>query len=182
MGYWQAGFDVIGVDIEPQPHYPFKFIQADALTCSLEGFDVIHASPPCQAYSITSHIWKKKYPLLIEQVRDRLTENGKPWIIENVPGSPLKNYLLLCGSMFGLQVRRHRWFENSFGLLFSPATCHHEYRAVQVFGKCNSRDNSLMSQRRTAMEIDWMNAQEIAQAIPPAYTQYIGNFLLEQYL
>ncbi len=123
MGYHRAGFEVVGVDIAPQPHYPFEFIQGDALLYlqavpwlrDLSRFDAIHASPPCQAYSQASAQWDSRlgadrHPDLLPEVRMLLEATGLPWVIENVPSSPMSNYVVLCGSSFGLGVRRHRWF------------------------------------------------------------------------
>ena len=118
MGYHRAGFDdITGVDIKPMPRYPFKFIQGDALEyLAAHGaeYDVIHASPPCQAYSIMQHAnhMRKDHPDLVDSVRDALKQTGKPWIIENVPGAPLIDPILLCGLSFGLRVIRHRLFES----------------------------------------------------------------------
>lgn len=114
MGYHRAGFEVIGVDIKLQPHYPFKFYQADALAFPLEGYDAYHASPPCQAYSEATPITtKSKHPQLIRIVHDLLIKLDKPYVIENVEGARwhLENPIMLCGTMFGLDVWRHRWFE-----------------------------------------------------------------------
>src|SRR5512146_881208 len=107
MGYHRACFEVVGVDINPQPHYPFEFHQADALTYPLDGFDVIHASPPCQDYTIASLYHRmngKTYPDLIEPTRKHLMRSSSVWVMENVPGAPLINPIMLCGSMFGLEV------------------------------------------------------------------------------
>lgn len=127
MGLHQAGFDVTGVDIEPQPRYPFKFIQADALTFPLEGYDFIWASPPCQRYSIATQCQPglaEQYPDLIDPIRMRLQATGLPYAIENVEGafSRLRNPTLLCGVMFGLDMYRHRLFETSYevGLILHP--------------------------------------------------------------
>jgi DNA (cytosine-5)-methyltransferase 1 len=116
MGLHRAGFDVTGVDIRPQPRYPFRFVRGDALAppVRLGDFDLIWASPPCQAYVRSGTIAKDgRHPDLIESVRSMLCAGGVPWIIENVPGAPLRADLVLCGTMFGLGVRRHRWFEAS---------------------------------------------------------------------
>lgn len=115
-GYWQAGFDVVGVDIEPQKRYPFTFIQADALEyLARHGgeYDAIHASPPCQAFSKMKNpdkAHRKAHPDLVDPVRELLMRTGRPYIIENVPGAPLLSPVTLCGSQFGLKVYRHRVF------------------------------------------------------------------------
>lgn len=196
MGYYQAGFDeIVGVDIKPQPHYPFEFVQADAIEfCTAYGaeFDVIHASPPCQAYSVTASLSRRKHPMLIEETRDALQATGRPWVIENVPGAPLINPLVLCGTMFGLRVIRHRLFECSPVLWFPPRMCLHVGRAsgsrLRNTGKTHTLgfkdgyayitvagNNYLASEGRAAMGIDWMTRNELSQAIPPAYTRWIGE-------
>lgn len=191
MGYHRAGFDVVGVDIAPQKHFPFEFHQADAMTFPLEGFDVIHASPPCQRYSRmtkTRHKGRElKHPDLIAPLRERL-KNATWSIIENVEGSPLINPIMLCGSMFGLGVRRHRLFECSFQFL--TPKCNHQGNAVGVYGhtgagsnrgreRKRSRNNGIAEWRK-AMGINWMIVKEITQAIPPAYTEFIGKQLIER--
>jgi DNA (cytosine-5)-methyltransferase 1 len=193
MGYHRAGFEVVGVDIKPQPHYPFEFHQADALEYLAEHgheFDVIHASPPCQGYSVTKSLHDKKYPMLIEDVRKELIKTSKPYIIENVPGAPLFNALMLCGSMFdGLKVYRHRLFECHPEITFSPRMCNHSYSmpaskgeyhtlAHQSFITCVGH-NFQAESGKIAMQIDWMTRDEMAQAIPPAYTEFIGKYLME---
>ena len=198
-GYYKAGFEVVGVDIHPQPHYPFEFIQADALSLEaslLTSFDAIHASPPCQAYSDLAARNRNgnSWPKLIEPVRDMLVSTGKPYVIENVEGAPLRDYIVLCGTMFpGLRVLRHRLFETNFDL-FSPQHGKHprvhtldrrkahygktdEWRDfVQVTGGGNSSADSA----RAAMGIDWMTKRELNEAIPPAYTSFVGDALLER--
>ena len=199
VGYFDAGFRVVGVDHRPQPHYPFEFIRADALEYLAEHgneYDVIHASPPCQAYSVTWGLYKRDYPMLIELVRDALIQTGKPYVIENVPGSPLINPVMLCGTMFGLKVIRHRLFECSPLIYFSPATCQHEgyatgnrarrvgitrtprlsdgFNYVTVAG-----NNYLSDEGAKAMKIDWMTRAELSQAIPPAYTEWLGGQIIE---
>ena len=125
-----AGFDVVGVDLEPQPHYPFEFHQGDALTFPLDGFDAIHASPPCQAYTALKSMWNaREHPDLVAPVRERLQGTGVPWVIENVPGAPLTHAVVLCGTMFrlgcdGAELRRHRLFETSWPMM-SPYSCQH---------------------------------------------------------
>ncbi len=190
MGYSRAGFEVVGVDIKPQKNYPFEFHQADAMTYPLEGFDVIHASPPCQAYSVMKSLHNaKKHPDLIPEVRQRLNECGLPYIIENVPGSPLINPIRLCGSMFGLRssveryLRRHRNFEST--ILLPQLKCAHIGKAVGVYG--HGRAGLLGERMRTAkapearilMGMDWATRDGMSQAIPPAYTEWIGKQLME---
>lgn len=126
MGYYQAGFEVIGVDMNPQPHFPFEFIQADAMTFPIEGFDVIHASPPCQLYSAANRFVRRPYPDLVGPIRQRIRHTGLPYVIENVPGAPLLNPGTLCGTMFGLSVYRHRLFESNLPLTF-PSRCTHPH-------------------------------------------------------
>lgn len=195
MGYYQAGFDVTGVDIEPQPHYPFKFIQADATKLDIEflkEFDLLSASPPCQNYSELNSIHKKKYPALIEPIREMFIKSGRPYVIENVEGAPLINPIRLCGSSFGLRVQRHRLFETSFFFLAPP--CNHEWQnknkifdiyehgrwfksgVARVYGHGGGKAKE---QWGKAMGIDWMTTAELAEAIPPAYAKFIGEqFLL----
>jgi DNA (cytosine-5)-methyltransferase 1 len=195
MGYHRAGFDVVGVDINPQPRYPFEFHQGDAMTWPLAGFDAIHASPPCQAYSVTRHNWnaRKDHPDLLGPTRGRLRGSGLPYIIENVPGAPMAPLIMLCGSSFGLgtgkyQLRRHRWFEPSPGLWFLSPPCQHSGPVIGIYGE-HGRDRRrdpkfaryfTMAERREAMGIDWMPLDPLDQAIPPAYTEYIGRQLLER--
>ena len=162
------------------------------MTYPLDGFDVIHASPPCQRYSRLKGLVSKKYPELIEATRILLTETGLPYIIENVVGAPLINPLRLCGSSFGLGVWRHRIFETSFNILKQPP-CHHKIypKPIDVtgtggpfYGKRKkpgggiSRKPKNMAQASAVMGIDWMTRKEINEAIPPAYTEYIGKQLI----
>jgi DNA (cytosine-5)-methyltransferase 1 len=196
-GYSDAGFDVVGVDIRPQPNYPFTFLQADALTLHpdfIASFDAIHASPPCQSYS---DLAKRngnadKWPRLIEPVREMLVQSGLPYVIENVEGAPLVNPVVLCGTMFpGLRVLRHRLFETNFSITVPP---HGKHPKVHTFDKRKSHygktnewtdfvqvtggGNCTVAAARDAMGIDWMSKSEINEAIPPAYTQFIGEHLL----
>lgn len=187
MGYYRAGFDVVGVDIEPQPHYPFRFYRADALTFSLEGFSAYHASPPCQFGSICTPSDRRSAHLnLIPAIREHLQSTGKPFVIENVEGSRehLKTCFMLCGTMVGLPIWRHRYFEvDPFCLALLPS-CQHVFSPVVVSGQSKKRDANgkrkwvSVADRRTAMGIDWMTLDEIKQAIPPAYTEFIGKQLL----
>ena len=193
MGYHRAGFDVMGVDNRPQPRYPFEFVQADAMTFPLNGFDAIHASPPCQAYSAMRTNWnaRKNHPDLLPPTRDRLAATGLPWVIENVPGAPMLPLTLMCGSAFGLgipgyQLRRHRWFETS-GFWPMSLPCQHSGPVIGIYGD-HGRDRRraegysryfTLDERKQAMGIDWMARSELDQAIPPAYTEHIGAQLME---
>lgn len=193
VGYSRAGFDVVGVDNRPMPRYPFEFHQADALEfCAAHGheFDVIHASPPCQGYSLAKNNGSGKgASLLIEPMRAALIATGKQWVIENVPGAPLMSPVELCGSMFGLKAAgmdlpRHRWFESSV-FLMAPPCRHRRGKTLGVYGNgTNSYHRDKLgrcitaAETREAMGIDWMTRRELAQAIPPAYTEFIGRQLL----
>jgi len=193
MGYHRAGFDVVGVDIDPQPHYPFEFHQADATTFDLSGFDAIHASPPCQRFSKSvSRTNRKRHPDYIGAIRFRLAMSGVPFVIENVPRAPLRDPIVLCGSSFGLDVRRHRLFESSEDLEGRP--CRHEDyepRFAPAWNRTNllrfrpisggwTSDNDLELDR-AAMGVDWpMTGHELSESIPPAYTEWIGRQLAER--
>jgi len=183
MGYHRAGFEVVGVDIEPQPHYPFEFHQADAMTYPLEGFDAIHASPPCQAYTSMRH--SDDHPDLYGATRDRLLASGVPWVIENVIGAPYHYGLILCGSMFDLQIRRHRNFETSW-LMFQPPCHHNGERPYTITGKGDTKAGDFKHSRHPAkadgprlMGMPWASWDEVTQAVPPPYTYYIGCQLLK---
>jgi DNA (cytosine-5)-methyltransferase 1 len=204
VGYHRAGFDVIGVDLAPQPRYPFRFVQADALTFPLDGFDAIHASPPCKAFNAGKNMWAGRLPEdrhadLLTPTRARLEAQPAPWIIENTPGAPMRADVTLCGSMFGLGVIRHRLFEMSWPYFDLLSPCCHAYYTASVFGGgalsptprggANRRDGHTVMQRRVhvahaeasqAMGIDWMTRDELAQAIPPAYTEYIGRTMINR--
>ena len=191
VGYHRAGFDeIVGVDLKPQPNYPFEFVQADALEFPLEGFDAIHASPPCQRYSaLGSRYDKQRHPSFIALVREKLRAARVPYIIENVRGAPLHAPIQLCGSSFGLAVRRHRLFECSFPIM-APPCCHAFQRpqypvyehgkwflspVARVYGHGSGKATEHWA---SAMGIDWMCRDELSQAIPPAYTEFIGHQLL----
>jgi DNA (cytosine-5)-methyltransferase 1 len=190
MGYYRAGFDVIGVDIAPQPHYPFRFIQADweeTLALIAPWVDAIHASPPCQHYSSAGKAAKATlgytYPDLYALVRSRLLLTEATWVIENVEGAPAHHGVKLCGSMFGLPIQRHRTFESS-QLMLLDRHCDHQPDAITVTG--HSPQRWLRGARRTvsrqeytkAMGIGWMTTAELVQAIPPVYTEWIGSQVL----
>jgi DNA (cytosine-5)-methyltransferase 1 len=190
VGYHRAGFDVVGVDIEPHPDYPYKFHRADAMTFPLDGFDAIHASPPCQAHSALKARHKdKEHPDLVAPTRERLVASGLPYVIENVVGAPLINPVMLCGSAFGLGVRRHRLFECSFPLM-APGCAHGQQEpkydvyehgkwikspVARVYGNGGGKGEEFWGE---AMGIDWMAREDLAQAIPPAYTEWIGGYLM----
>ena len=188
MGYHRAGFDVVGVDIAPQRHYPFEFVQADAMTYTLDGFDAIHASPPCQDHMRTPHPNRHGTGWMLTAIRRRLKAAGVPWVIENVPGAPMRADYELCGCMFSLRnLRRSRWFETSWDG-FEMHLCHdHTEPAISVVGhgtptwvRQKLGYNPTIAQYRAAMGITWMNRNELSQAIPPAYTEHIGRALLDQ--
>ncbi len=176
MGYHRAGFEVVGVDIDPQPHYPFEFIRADALTIKwfyLETFDAIHASPPWQGYANGTRWRGDQYrqPRLIGGVRIILKESHRPYIIENVKTNELNPTCLFCGTMFGLPIRRHRYFETNWngGLILTPS-CKH---AMDL-----AFEHKQEKRYTQAMGIDWMTNHEGREAIPPAYTEWIGKQLM----
>lgn len=197
MGYHRTGFDeIVGVDIRPQPRYPFTFIQADALTWEdWQGFDLIHASPPCQGFSSTHYLpWlrDKAYPDLLGPTRERLKKTGIPFIIENVPGAPMRADVVLCGTMFGLHVIRHRWFEISVPIPILTPPCNHwgtvrnkDFWCVVGTGQRNSPEHNAVSwyaDKKTASwamgGLDWMTRKEMVQAVPPAMTEFIGKHIL----
>ena len=217
MGYHRAGFEVVGVDNRPQPHYPFEFVLGDAIDVlhrmlagekflasdgkwyGIEDFDAIHASPPCQAYSGMRRITIARYgaapehPDLIDATRSVLEATGRIWVMENVQNSPLRTQIILCGAAMGLSgIARHRHFESSI-LLPAPPRCAH-LRQPQTIGVYGQRPdgrrvsyrhhrlvriaNSLIEAQKL-MGIDWMDWSEITQSVPPVYTEWIGNRLLE---
>ena len=194
-GLADAGFEVTGVDIEPQKRYPYKFIQADVMEITVDffrQFDFIWASPPCQRHSTMTKRWGKQgdHPDLIEPARKRLIASGVPYVIENVIGAPLMKPVTLCGSMFGLQtknynqLRRHRLFETSFRV-HQPRCVHSKLRTIGVYGNAGGRSKRdgitffSTQDRRDAMGIQWMTGKELSQAIPPAYAKYIAKEFLK---
>ena len=211
MGYHRAGFAVYGIDNKPQIRYPFPFLRIDALeamrqllagdaltfsngeTLYLADFAAFHASPPCQRDSKMTKRWHREneHPALIEPTRRLLIATGKPYVIENVEGAPLIEPVMLCGTMFGLHsgdywLRRHRIFESNV-TFFAPASCNHQGKALPVYGHAggkSKRDGLTFPGTdawREGMQIDWMSGKELAEAIPPAMTEYIGKYLI-QYL
>lgn len=189
MGYWQAGFDVTGVDIAPQPRYPFDFHQGDAIEfIEAHGhkFDAIHASPVCKHYSACSVLNNTTHPDQIADTRSALMSTNKIWVIENVPGAPLHNPMELCGCMFGIRTYRPRLFESSAQIMQPMHEVHkaklakmgrpvkpHEY--MHIVGNYSNAQLA-----REIMGITWMSREELSQAIPPRYTEYIGRFLLAE--
>ena len=205
MGYARAGFEVTGVDIKKQKRYPYEFIQADALEVIqdqefLSQFDVLVGSPPCQTHSVTQHLRvaqgrETERVDLIPQTREAFIKSGKPYIIENVPGSPLIDPVVVCGSHFDLKVRRHRLFESNVPMC--GTICNHKAQGkpVGVYGAMNDNPKGIdrrdgrfvvggqtartIEEAKEAMGIDWMIWTELVEAIPPAYTEYLGKQLLE---
>lgn len=188
MGYWLAGYDVVGVDIEPQPNYPFPFIQADALDyVSKYGrfYDAVAASPPCQAYSRTRFLHNVDHPEMIDQTREALMAIGAKYIIENVEDAPLVDPIRLCGLMFGLRLFRHRLFECRFPIESPPHPSHTGWEGCgnenptkpnQVYGLYGHTKN--WQEAAAHIGCDWMGTRaEAVNAIPPIYTAYIGSEL-----
>lgn len=187
MGYHRAGFnDITGVDIKPQPHYPFKFIQGDALEYLAEHgteYDFIHASPPCQRYSLGSTRWDgiEYRPHLLPETEIKLLNLGIPFVVENVERAPfMLPTITLCGIQFKLNVIRHRKFSSNILLLGVPHLWKHPDRGdfVTCAGHGGNGSNKYSTWCR-AMGIDWMTKGELAEAIPPDYTEYIGRQFLD---
>lgn len=208
-GYRRAGFEVVGCDIEPQPHNPHECYQDDALVVldillsggmwhgyRLEDFAAIHASPVCKSYTYCNLSPHEKYQKQIADVRVRLRATKKPYVIENVMGAKrfMQANLLLCGSMFSLPMQRHRLFEIAgIDTPLAPASCNHEKATINVYGHSvwdsskpgtprkdgRKRSDSVpVHVGHEAMQIDWMSKEELAQAIPPPYTEWIGKQIL----
>jgi len=196
MGYYRAGFEVTGIDLKNQKRYPFEFIKADAIEVLkdidyLKTFDVLVGSPPCQTHSITQHLRNAQGKStdkidLIPETRAGFIASGKPYVIENVPGAPLLNPLTVCGSSFGLKVRRHRLFESN--ILLTGLVCNHKEQGKPVGIYGSMRDEipggghtaKTIEQAREAMGIDWMLWGDLVEAIPPVYTEFIGNQIRKQ--
>ena len=204
VGYSRAGFEIVGIDQDRQPRYPFAFFQADITLLSVEwvranGFDAIHASPPCQGYSAMRHApGAVGAPLLIDQTRDILNKTGLPWIIENVEEArwAMRDPVMLCGTSFGLgtgahELQRHRLFESNIPLVAPP--CNHSGGAVVgVYGghaRCRSARHGGRSTKDVwpgghagaaseALGIDWMTLGGMSESIPPIYTEFLGRQLM----
>lgn len=189
VGYQRAGFDVVGVDIRPQLHYPFPFIQGDALRppVDLSAFDAIHASPPCQRWAEAgaSRSIREGHPDLLTPSRAMLIATGLPYVIENIPTAPMPDGVLLCGATFGLPIVRHRRFETYPALGLVPTLCRQ-----RRFARSVDHGRSFISYARKSWEArwraevlpvvwPWMTLKESGEAIPPAYTEFIGGQLLE---
>lgn len=196
VGYYRAGFEVVGVDINPQPDYPFRFLQLDAFELTAENFvcvyDAVHASPPCQAFTAyrrKGHGVGDGYLNLIPETRKLLEQSGLPYVIENVEQarSHLVEPVTLCGSSFGLDIRRHRLFETSWPL--TPPMCDHAAQTAKGkrFPGATNREGRFtcevgvwripLATQQAAMGVDWMTLEELSEAIPPAYTEFIGRQL-----
>lgn len=199
-GYARAGWQVTGMDIEPQPHYPFRFQERDVLeiaTNSLalhwirRNFDVIHASPPCQEFTVYRNARpnaKPKWPNLIPQTRELLQLIGLPWVMENVPGAPLVDPVRFCGTALGIRVRRHRMFESSFDL--QGVACDHKRFTDRIFPGSSNRPNGRtvcnvgeyrvpLGVQKEHMQVDWnVSLHELSEMVPPCYTENIGKQML----
>lgn len=200
MGYARAGFEVVGIDLAPQPDYPFEFHCADAIevlrTWDLRRYDVVHASPPCQHYSSLAALHPgREYVDLYVEVRERLVFLGKPWVMENVVGAPYDHGVLLCGSMFEetRRLRRHRNFESSFLIFGMPCQHHRQDDLLGVYGNSDGRPEQWAKQKRRGprvattiearevMGMPWVTKRKgLTEAIPPAFTEWIGDRLMEQ--
>lgn len=196
MGYHRAGFDVVGVDINPQPHYPFEFVQADCLDLNKSfgflGIDAIHASPPCQSYTRKAANWGRKrvnhieHPDLLDPTRKMLDLTGLPYIIENVMGAPMRCDVMLCGTMFGLRIIKHRQFELNFPIAYILPDCDHS----DVYNPWSGKGRSA-KEHREAQGTPWIPqcggasrkagvTGDLNNAIPPAYTEWLGAHLLHE--
>jgi DNA (cytosine-5)-methyltransferase 1 len=194
QGYADAGFEVVGVDVKHGKRYPFEYLRQDVMQLDidfLKSFDVIHASPPCQLFSSTKHLrnaqGKGSSKLdLVEPVREMLIASGRPYVIENVLGAPLINAVTVCGSFFGLKVRRHRLFESNVKLVGTECRHKEQGRPVGIYGSMRDEIPSggktaeTMDQAKQAMGIDWMLWGELVEAIPPAYSKFIGEQVASQ--
>lgn len=188
MGLHKAGFDVEGWDIKQGLSYPFKRHIADALSADLKGFDFVWASPPCQAHTTLRHRTGKDYECLIARTREMLIAWGGPWVIENVVGAPLLNPVMICGSAFGLRVRRHRIFESNMTIIGTECLHDNQPEPIDVSGTGSyqhsprkkqtgglGRKPKGLKEAQEIMEMPWASRKEIAQAIPPKYSEHLGR-------
>lgn len=195
-GYHEAGFDVVGVDLEPQPDYPYPMHEGDALAFVAEhgrDFDAIHASPPCQGYStITAD--QTRHPRMIPATRSALVATGRPYVIENVEGARLHmdNAVLVCGSSFDMEIRRHRYFESNVPLMSMPCAHGRQGRPIGVYGDHPQNDTEYrrpdgtrrgnkarsIEHAQEVMGMPWASWHGCTQAIPPAFTAFLGEQLL----
>jgi len=203
-GYAQAGFEVTGIDVKHGKNYPFNYIRGDVRDYLdidyLRQFDAIAASPPCQTFSATKHLrdaqgGTSKAINMIPEVREALINSGKLYVIENVPQAPLFNAVQLCGSGFQLKVRRHRLFESNVSLLGNKCLHKEQGKPIGVYGAKNDTAQGVdrvtgkyviggstaktLEEGQEAMGIDWMNWSELREAIPPAYTEFIGRQIIQ---
>ena len=194
MGYYRAGFEVIGVDMQNQKKYPFRFIKADVKDILrdhkfLKSFNAIAASPPCQIFSSTKHLRdaqkrKTKKVNMIPETIEGLMMSGKPWIVENVEGSSLNDSVRVCGSAFGMKIRRHRLFKSNVNII--GTSCYHKEQGkpVGIYGQLkdkipNGGQTAVnLKEAREAMGIDWMPWTSLVEAVPPNYTEYLGKQLI----
>lgn len=196
-GYHRAGFEVVGVDISPQPNYPYTFLQADALEFLTDPdipdeFVAIHASPPCQFATVygnnKGHV-RDDHPNLIPATRELLEATGLPYVIENVEGArhELRDPVRICGTGLGIRLRRHRYFETNWPV--EGVACDHKRFTDRIFPGSSNRPNGRtvmnvgeyrvpLSTQREVMEMPWADLYGISQAVPPAYTRYIGLQLI----
>jgi DNA (cytosine-5)-methyltransferase 1 len=201
FGYDQAGFEVIGVDNRPQPHFPFQFIQHDAIELmdswlagennygfELDDFSAWHGSPPCEDHTICTNMTGIDHGTgwLLGATRERFQAQDKPWVIENVEGAPMRPDYIVCGCQVGLpRLKRKRWFETSWQGFDLMPPCYHREKPIPVIGHGvpssyrRKHGSVTIAERREAMGISWMNRDELRLAIPPAYTEYIGGQLME---
>lgn len=209
-GYVRAGFNVLGVDKAAQPHYPYLFVQDDALYVmeellrgkyyppgtdfywTLDDFDLIHASPPCQLFTMYNNVksiaksTSENYENLIPETRDLLRNSRKPYVIENVPRAPLEDYFQLCGTSFGIRVRRHRIFETNWGPITVPP-CDHKRFTDKIFPGSSNRPNGRtvcnigeyrvpLGTQKDHMQVDWpVTLHELSEMVPPVMTEHIGR-------
>lgn len=196
-GYDAAGFTVVGVDLEPQPRYPYEFVQTDAIRFLEDLLSTecwygdparpvmaIHASPPCQAHTKAQRLQGNDHPEVIEPIRELCEASGLPYVIENVEGAPLRDPVMLCGTMFGLRLYRHRLFETNWPLT-PPLHGEHYLRQVKMGRKAGPQDIlqpvgnfTGVDEAREAMGMPWANRDGLREAIPPAYTEYIGRQIM----